>query len=97
MRLIATILFMVFSGVYACTGNAATPAAPTKQKTAETRKKQAVVSKSLLAKLKAQALNEARAELALIEAEARERAKLEALQELDAVANDTLKPCYITG
>lgn len=79
MKLLTTALFILFSLYYAAT-NAATIKP---SKSAETRKAQAQVSKSLYAKLKAQALNEARAELAR-ETEARERAKLEALQELDA-------------
>lgn len=88
MKLILFILFSVFSAYYTLTAHGAPiKAQPIKSKTAETRKAQQAVSKSLYAKLKAQALNEARAELAL-EQEARERAKLEALQELDAGAGD---------
>jgi len=93
MKVISTILFILFSVYFTLTARAATVSTgkPVKSPGQATRIKQQQVSKSLYAKLKAQALNEARAELAL-EQEARERAKLEALQELDAVANDTGEP-----
>ena len=81
-------------GAHRCVSNASAAvlkAPPIKSKTADVRKKQAVVSKSLYAKLKAQALNEARAEVAR-EQDALEKAKLDALLELDASATDTGEP-----
>lgn len=89
MKLISTVLFILFSLYYSLTARAATVSTskPAKSPAASTRLKQQQVSKSLYAKLKAQALNEARAELAR-EQEQRERAKLEALEELNAGAGD---------
>lgn len=79
MKLLSTALFILLSIYYSISARAVT----LQPKASETRKASAQVSKSLYAKLKSQALNEARAELALQE-EARERAKLEALKELEA-------------
>lgn len=91
MRILFGISVLVI-GMSQCNSvHAAPPVKAVKASTANTRLKQQQVSKSLLAKLKAQALNEARAELAT-ENEARERAKLEALQELEAGTNDTGEP-----
>ncbi len=87
IKLIFTFL-MILLGAYHAFSSAA---APPKVNAAVTRQQQQRVSKSIYAKLKAQALSEARAELAR-EVEARERAKLEALQELDAGASDTGEP-----
>lgn len=85
MKVVSAGLFILFSLYYAITSNAAPISAvkSAKTNTANARKSSARVSKSLYAKLKAQALNEARAEL-LEEQEQRERAKLEALEELSA-------------
>lgn len=90
MRRLFVVLFVLFSVFYTFTSRAVTTA-PAKSKAAETRLKQQAVSKSLYAKLKAQALNEARAELAR-EQEQRERAKLEALEELNAGASEAPAP-----
>lgn len=89
MKLIMFIIFSLFSLYFTITahGLPVKSQQPAPSKSGETRKAQAAVSKSLYAKLKAQALNEARAELTR-ETEARERAKLEALQELEAGAGD---------
>ena len=75
---------MVSMGFVKCTSNAF--AAPVKKPVTVVKSKQTKAaadraSKSLLAKLKAQALNEARAEVAA-EQELRERARLEALEEI---------------
>lgn len=87
MRRLFVFLFVLFSVFYTF----ASRATPTKSKASETRLKQQAISKSLYAKLKAQALNEARAELAR-EQEQREKAKLEALEELNAGASETPAP-----
>lgn len=81
--LFLTMLLIVLArGAFAAPGQAQPSV---KSKTAETRKASEKVSASLLKKLRAQALLEARAEIAREQA-AREQARLEALQELDAIA-----------
>lgn len=90
MKLVAFILFSLFSVYFAFAAHGL-ERIPVKVVVKSTRLKQQQVSKSLYAKLKAQALNEARAELAA-ENEARERAKLEALEELDAGVSDVTEP-----
>lgn len=92
---------MLLMSVFQCTHNAfaattktvASPAVRSKSvvtsKTminSETRVKSGQVSKALMDKLKAQAMKQARAELAA-ELETKERAKLEALEELNATVD----------
>lgn len=89
MRYVIFIVLAV-SGFTQCVQNAtaAPKAAAPKVQAKETRKRANQISKALLAKLKAQALVEARAELER-ETAAREAARLEALEELNAEPVDS--------